>query len=322
MTWEKVFLSQGEVRPIWRCLLSLAMIVLAYVFVGILLGVVLGATGLSPERLTVLFWVNFLMLPVLLGIFQLLVGAFDRRPLGSVGLAFFPRWLRELGAGLGLGAAMMLIVAALEMLLRLARFQASAAAPPQLLGGGLLIGVGLLVAAANEELIFRGYPFQRLVDSIGPVPAVVLSSVLFGVVHLGNPSHTWLSTLNTMIVGIPLAIAYLRTRALWMPIGIHFAWNFLQGYGLGLPVSGVVLPTALFQSRVSGASWLTGAAYGPEAGVLTTGVMAAAALYLAWAPHLRVSGAMKALLRSSPASNASAPGEKPPPGSGPPSEAL
>ena len=69
-----------------------------------------------------------------------------------------------------------------------------------------------------------------------------------------------------MLVGVPLSVAYLRTRALWMPVGIHFAWNYVQGFIFGLPVSGFRLPTSVLTARVHGAAWLTGSAYGPEGG--------------------------------------------------------
>jgi hypothetical protein len=152
------------------------------------------------------------------------------------------------------------------------------------------------VAAINEEAIFRGYPFQRLVESITPVGAIVVTSALFGLLHLGNPHHTWISTVNTMLVGIPFAIAYLRTRSLWMPIGIHFIWNFLMGFIMGLPVSGLALPASVLQARVHGAAWLTGAEYGPEAGGLATCVIAAATLYLLLSKRIYPSEEMKALV--------------------------
>jgi hypothetical protein len=144
---------------------------------------------------------------------------------------------------------------------------------------GILLFLLLMVAAADEELVFRGYPFQRLVEVAGPVAAVVVASALFGAAHLRNPFQSWISTLNTALVGVMLAICYLRTRALWLPLGIHFAWNFVQGYVLGLPVSGVAFPRAIFQTKISGPSWLSGGAYGPEGSILCLSVIAAGTVY-------------------------------------------
>ena len=100
----------------------------------------------------------------------------------------------------------------------------------------------LLSGALLEEAMFRGYPFQRLVEAVGPVWAVVALSALFGAAHLGNPNASGVLSwafLNTIAIGVLLALAYLRTRTLWLPFGIHFGWNFALGFVFGLPVSGM-----------------------------------------------------------------------------------
>jgi membrane protease YdiL (CAAX protease family) len=235
-------------------------------------------------------------LAALLAAFKLLTSLLDRRPLGSVGLAFCGRWHLELGMGVGIGALMIFSVAALERLLGIAHFTLNSASPGQFAGWGVGLLVFLFVAATDEELIFRGYPFQRLADALGPAAAVALFSGAFGLVHLRNPDHTWLSTLNTMLVGVPLALAYLRTRALWLPVGIHFAWNYFQGFGLGLPVSGIRMPFSLYRAEVAGNQLLTGGAYGPEGGLLATGVIVAATVYLALSKRIYISKEMRTLV--------------------------
>jgi hypothetical protein len=224
-----------------------------------------------------------------------MTAVFDRKPLGSVGLAFHGRWGRELVLGLGLGAAMILAVALLERVVGLGSFAWIGLSSSSALGKVAYYGAFLVLAAVNEELLFRGYPFQRLVESIGSVGAVALSSVMFGLGHLANPGHTWISTANTALVGIPLAVAYLRTRALWMPLAMHFIWNFIEGIVLGLPVSGYYFP-GLFKPWVSGVVWLTGAAYGPEGGLLATGIIVAATAYLLLSKRIHISEEMRALV--------------------------
>ncbi len=150
------------------------------------------------------------------------------------------------------------------------------------------------VAAANEEAIFRGYPFQRLAESITPVGAIAATSALFGLAHLANPHRTWISTLNTALVGIPFAIAYLRTRSLWMPIGMHFIWNFLMGFFLGLPVSGFTISASALTARVQGPTWLTGGDYGPEGGLLAMGAILVGTAYLSFAKSIYTTEEMKA----------------------------
>ncbi len=294
--WENVLLLDGQLRPILRFLISVAMIVLAYVGIGIFLGIVFSISGRQPQLMVSLFWSGLLMLIALLGIFRILTGVFEGKPLGSAGLAFCGRWKMELGIGVGLGTSMIFLVAGLERSLGLANFAWNAGQPGRVLVTGFFFCLLMFIAAVNEEMAFRGYPFQRLVDSMGPVGAVAVSSALFGLAHLGNPFHTWFSTFNAMLVGVPLAVAYLRTRALWMPIGIHFAWNFVEGYGLGLPVSGLVLPATAVKPAVHDFAWLTGGTYGPEGGLLTSAAIAAATLYLSLSRSIYTSEEMKALV--------------------------
>ena len=87
----------------------------------------------------------------------------------------------------------------------------------------------LISGALAEELMFRGYPFQRLVEAIGAAGAIVVFSVLFGVVHLSNPGASVWGLVNTVAIGVLLSIVYLRTRSLWLPWGLHFAWNTTLG---------------------------------------------------------------------------------------------
>jgi hypothetical protein len=221
---------------------------------------------------------------------------FEHKPLGVIGLAFHPGWVNELCLGLGIGVSMMVSVGGAEALLGLARFSPNTFPVRTELayGGGLLLL--LSISATNEELIFRGYPFQKLVESMGPPGAVAVSSACFGLVHLGNPHHTLISTVNTMLVGIPFSIAYLRTRSLWMPVGMHFTWNYLQGFVLGLPVSGLTLSPSVLHAQIHDAARLTGSDYGPEGGLLSTAVFVGAGLCLFLSPRIKISERMKELV--------------------------
>lgn len=294
MMVESVFLLEGKVRAIWRFLLSVPTVLLA-MFIAQKAGVFM-AGGLHQVGWGRVIWPNLFTLAAVLAAYKLLTMALDQRPLGSVGLAFCGRWLAELGLGLGVGALMIAVVAGLERLLGLAQFSLNSEPPERFVAWGVgTLGV-LFVAATNEELVFRGYPFQRLAESLGAAAAVALFAGLFGLAHLGNPSRTWISTLNTMLVGIPLSVGYLRSRSLWLPVGLHFAWNFLQGYGLGLPVSGLGAPFSLLKATVRGNELLTGGSYGPEGGLLTTGVIAAATVYLCLSKRIYISREMRALV--------------------------
>jgi uncharacterized protein len=121
------------------------------------------------------------------------------------------------------------------------------------------------LGAMAEELIFRGYPFQHLEQGIGAIGAIAVFSVMFGAVHLANPGASLWGLANTILIGVLLSISYLRTRALWLPWGIHFGWNFALGVLFGLPVSGLRLFNVAVRTTASGPNWVTGGSYGVEA---------------------------------------------------------
>ena len=127
----------------------------------------------------------------------------------------------------------------------------------------------LLVAALAEEVAFRGYPFRRLIQAIGPVTATILMAVLFGLVHILNPNATGIGLLITMLAGALLSFAWLRTHGLWLGWGLHFAWNACLGVLFGLPVSGITDFSTVIQTDAIGRRWLTGGRYGPEAAFFT-----------------------------------------------------
>ncbi len=97
-----------------------------------------------------------------------------------------------------------------------------------------------------------GYPFRRLIAAIGPVMATIAMSVLFGLLHALNPEATLVSVLVTMLAGVFLSLAWLRTHGLWLPWGLHFAWNASMGVLFGLPVSGITRFSSVVETRAIG----------------------------------------------------------------------
>lgn len=129
----------------------------------------------------------------------------------------------------------------------------------------------LLVLSLAEEMIFRGYPFQRLSAAIGESWAAVLLSVLFAVtlVFARPPVQFVSALLDCLLFGLLLAMAYLRTHALWLGWGLHFTYRALIGIALGLPLVGHGDSGSLAQLSASGPGWLTGGAFGPDAALFT-----------------------------------------------------
>ena len=122
-----------------------------------------------------------------------------------------------------------------------------------------------LQSSTLEELLFRGVLMRLLNARFGSLPALIVSALIFGGVHKMNPDATWLSALAVAIeAGLLLGLAFLASGTLWLPIGIHFAWNFVQAGVFSLSVSGFGLPDGLLSTTVSGPLWATGGAFGVE----------------------------------------------------------
>jgi membrane protease YdiL (CAAX protease family) len=144
----------------------------------------------------------------------------------------------------------------------------------------LLNLVTLGIAALAEEVAFRGYPFRRLIEAIGPIAATIGMSLFFGLGHVLKPGATWTSVFVTMLAGLLLSVAWLRTHGLWLPWGLHFAWNASIGILFGLPISGISDFSSVVQTRSFGPLWLTGGNYGPEGAVFTAFVLLIAVVVL------------------------------------------
>jgi membrane protease YdiL (CAAX protease family) len=132
---------------------------------------------------------------------------------------------------------------------------------------GALGLVGLMAAAAvTEELIFRGVLFRIVEERTGTWLALALTGILFGLIHLANADATlWGAIAIAIEAGGMLAAAYAATRSLWLPIGLHFGWNFAAAGIFGTAVSGTGEPQGLLDAVTSGPLLLTGGAFGPEA---------------------------------------------------------
>ena len=128
----------------------------------------------------------------------------------------------------------------------------------------LIIGVSV---SWFEELTFRGYLLQNLVDGIGNRWAVLISSIIFGLIHLQNPNATILSGIIIILITFILVLGWLRSGQLWIPFGLHAGWNFFLGPVFGFPVSGM-LEDSFIKLTINGPEWITGGDFGPEGGFL------------------------------------------------------
>jgi membrane protease YdiL (CAAX protease family) len=127
-------------------------------------------------------------------------------------------------------------------------------------------GIGLAVGW-SEELAFRGYLLQNMKDGMGLLWAILISCILYGLLHMSNPNSTILSGILIAVFGYLRIFGWLRSGQLWLSMGMHAGWDFFQGPILGFPVSGMNTES-LIKHNISGADWITGGSFGPEAGIV------------------------------------------------------
>jgi len=186
----------------------------------------------------------------------------------------------ELASGTLLGA--MLFTATIGILWSLGYYQVSGmnnwmtAAP---------VFAGAVISGVVEEILFRGILFRIAEQVLGTWLALLISALLFGLLHLFNPNATWVAAIAIALeAGILLAAAYVLTRRLWLAIGVHFAWNFTQGGIFGVAVSGNQA-AGLLQATLTGPELLSGGEFGAEASIFAVAVCLAAGAYLLWRAH-------------------------------------
>lgn len=124
-----------------------------------------------------------------------------------------------------------------------------------------------LVVAVGEEVLFRGIVFRMIDDRWGTAVGLIASALIFGFVHISNSNATvWSSLAIAVEAGLLLGAAYKWSGTLWVPIGIHWAWNYFQGPIFGFAVSGNGTPS-LITPVIQGSDWLTGGSFGAEASI-------------------------------------------------------
>jgi membrane protease YdiL (CAAX protease family) len=203
----------------------------------------------------------------------------DRRPPALLGVNFSWASVKEfaLGVGIGLGN-----FGAVYLCLLLFGWVTVAPNAVAIDSAALTQHLAaLFVFAAIEELINRGYLFQAFCEGAGILTAAVVTSAIFSLVHIVNPAFSVVGAVFLFVHGLLYAAAYLKTRSLWTPIGLHMAWNAAQGPIAGMKVSGSAIPNGLFTSDPRGPELLSGGAFGIEGSIVSV-VISAVVLVAVW----------------------------------------
>jgi membrane protease YdiL (CAAX protease family) len=273
--FRRIFLSADEprLRAGWRLLLhsiffgvSLSLLTLAVVMVVWNNGD-LFATGLPLDatiELIAILLATYVARKVL-----------DRRSFASLGFSLDSNTVKDLVVGFWIPGLLMGLIFVTELSLgwlTIDSFAWETMAVESWLGillQGLLL---FTLVGVSEELLSRGYQLQNISEGLNLTWGVLISSSIFAVLHLANPSSSLFSSLGIFAAGLFLAYGWIRTGKLWLPIGLHLGWNLFEGTVFGFPVSGLKIE-ALINQTPSGPMLITGGGFGPEAGLIVLPAM-------------------------------------------------
>jgi membrane protease YdiL (CAAX protease family) len=276
---ERIFISPDapRLRAGWRLLIQT---ILFFLF-GIIIVAVAVALGLDIGSLIFGNVLNFIATTASVYIARRWL---DKMSFESLGLKLSQQALVDVLVGIGITVVQMGLIFVAMLGLGWLRFEGFAWEFDPIntvITGVLTFLIGFIFVGWNEELLSRGYHLQTIASGINLFWGVIISSAVFGLLHLANPSASWVSTAGIFFAGIFLAYGYIRTKQLWLPIGLHIGWNFCEGVVFGFPVSGLDV-YALTRIEVTGPEIWTGGPFGPEAGliVLPALVLGAVLIYL------------------------------------------
>jgi membrane protease YdiL (CAAX protease family) len=216
-----------------------------------------------PANITVSFF-GFMGM---LGIAWLFRRFIDGRTFRSLGFDF-SEFKKDFIIGFLVGFALIFFGFVLLLILGNLSIQSVTFNIPLLIGYVLLFSIGSL----NEEIMIRGYILSNFFDSMNRYIALLISSLLFAVMHLANANVTILSFVNIFLAGILLGTYYVHRKNLWLPISLHFSWNFFQGPIFGFEVSGIDISGAIIH-ETHGPDLITGGTFGYEGSVIATILM-------------------------------------------------
>lgn len=271
--------DERRVRALWRILLHGLGFILLSVF---LTSLVFRLSAYLPDSLIGLLTEAAILLSSLL-ILWLAGKLLDRRPFADYGFHLNRQWWLDLGFGLFLGAFLMAVIFLVELGAGWVSVTETLLSRPASILPALLPPLATFIQVGiSEEILSRGYHLRNMAEGfhwrrINPRAALLLgyllSSSLFGLLHLANPNATGISTFNIALAGLFLGLGFVLTKSLAIPIGVHITWNYFQGNIFGFPVSGTETESSLISIQQGGPDLMTGGVFGPEAGLIGLAVM-------------------------------------------------
>jgi len=278
---KRIFVGKDGVRAGWRFL----------AYTAILIGLSLASQGIAvpwairalhvPAGLTAS---GLLVSEVFEGLTVLIptaiLAALERRRVDAYGLpvrlAFGRRFWEGASIGvLSAGAVGVAMIASGSMVIHGLALRGTA-----IVSEGVLWLLGMLLVGLNEEYMFRGYPLQSLARRMGFWPAAILLSLLFGAAHLTKPDENAIDITNIVLLGLLLCLTLQRTGSLWLAVGFHFSFDFMQFFVIGTRNGGAQPVGRLFDATFPGPAWANGGPLGTEASYFMLPVIALFFLYI------------------------------------------
>jgi len=263
-----IFISPSEprLRAGWRLLIQTILLILLGIAAGFVYFFLptnfVSSSSLLVGELAELF--------AFIGSIYIARKLLDKRSFSSLGFKMDKHVVFDILAGILITFVMMGLIFIAMQALGWLRFESFAwnTDPIEIVVSQMLSLFGIFILVGfNEELLFRGYHLQTITSGLNLFWGLIISSVIFGGLHLGNPNATWVSAVGIFFAGLFLAYGYIRTQQLWLSIGLHIGWNFFEGVVFGFPVSGLSI-YPLMHIKVFGPEVWTGGAFGPEAGLI------------------------------------------------------
>jgi len=294
MDLQQVFInSTGRLRSGWRLLIFVFVYVAMLFIIGTGARIVYAVTLMVVPNPRLGSYLESMLWRVTLLAAALVAGFICTRwlealPWRALGLSLHDGWLRDLLFGSAVGIASLALATGIATAGGGLSFTTFARGEfLQVVRALALSAVLFVVAALAEEALARGYPLQTMTRAGLAGLGILITSLAFAGLHFTNPNFsTGIPFLNLVIAGVWFAVAYLRTRSLWFPLGIHWAWNWALGSFFGLPVSGTALVQhSLLHGTDLGPAWLTGGAFGIEGGMACTITLIVSTIFI-WRTRL------------------------------------
>lgn len=219
----------------------------------------------------------------------------DKRPFGTLGLNFSTGWLKELSIGMSMGFGLMTLMFIIFLVSGLIDVTAGAMDSTVALGVFKYL-ILFIFAGTFEELLLRGYAFQAFIEGSNIWIPSILLSLVFSILHIFNPNYSAGGAIIIFLAGILFSIIYIKTRSLWMPVGMHFAWNWTQGSLWGMNVSGIDIKDSILVSTPHGPELLSGGDFGAEGSLITAFFLILLCWYLWKAEWLKPSESNSSIL--------------------------